>query len=157
MNCVPAWLSDSALRIYKPRKMFNIKIYLQACIGSKVIASEALSAIRKDVLAKCYGKYTFLCFLPSLHKSMLMSSPDLRSKLFNRFSVSSLHLLYYQKLLLVHWIQTQKNEVVFSLTYLFPQAISDLVSMIHSGGDISRKKKLLKKQVYLNKGEIVIL
>ncbi|CAA6664915.1 unnamed protein product [Spirodela intermedia] len=27
----------------------------KACIGTKVIASEALSAIRKDVLAKCYG------------------------------------------------------------------------------------------------------
>ncbi|EXB62438.1 Translation factor GUF1-like protein [Morus notabilis] len=27
----------------------------KACIGAKVIASEALSAIRKDVLAKCYG------------------------------------------------------------------------------------------------------
>jgi len=36
-----------------PRQMFKIPI--QACIGAKVIASEALSAIRKDVLAKCYG------------------------------------------------------------------------------------------------------
>ncbi|RLM79002.1 hypothetical protein C2845_PM12G03330 [Panicum miliaceum] len=36
-----------------PRQMFRVPI--QACIGTKVIASEALSAIRKDVLSKCYG------------------------------------------------------------------------------------------------------
>jgi GTP-binding protein LepA len=43
----------SKLRKIIPRQMFEVAI--QAAIGNKIIARESVKAMRKDVLAKCYG------------------------------------------------------------------------------------------------------
>jgi len=41
------------LRQIIPRQMYEVAI--QAAIGNKIIARESVKALRKDVLAKCYG------------------------------------------------------------------------------------------------------
>lgn len=120
---------DSAYRIGRelcaklkeliPRQMFRIPI--QACIGGKIIASEAISAYRKDVLAKVRGLRGGEFGGEISHVDFDFFSRDCQRGREGSGGRGAHHFVV---------------NVVFR---------SKLPSQCY-GGDISRKKKLLKKQ-----------
>ena len=48
-----AQVLDSKMRDLIPRQMYEVAI--QAAIGGRIVARESVQAMRKNVLAKCYG------------------------------------------------------------------------------------------------------